>query len=323
MPSLQEAIATFIQLDRSPITNRDYGNCLRRLATAIGPSRDLRLVTLADLIDYGAKLRPTVSQGTYAQYTRIIRGFFTWCAEVGYLEQSPAAGLIARKPPKDPNRQRAIPPDELQRLIDAVRRSARDFAIVMFLADTGCRVGGISRLRISALDLDNHTATLLEKGNRYYAVFFGAETTAALRRWLAKRPVSVEHDYVFTHGRNATPLKPVSIAMMVERVTREVCARPYRPHSIRHAVGHAWAKAGVPVTITQRKLGHANPQMTMQFYYPESQEYLKTMSEENSLIATGRKGSQPPELPPQSERGAAGEEPPAVSGGKIIRLNFG
>jgi hypothetical protein len=52
MPTLTEAITTYLKVDRAASTNHNYQFILRPMAAAIGPLRDLALVTYADLVDY-------------------------------------------------------------------------------------------------------------------------------------------------------------------------------------------------------------------------------------------------------------------------------
>lgn len=315
MPSLQEVINVYLQLDRSPVTNQNYGMYLNKLAKSIGPDRDIRRIAFEDLVDYMAALRKRVAPTTYKQYHQLTRSFFAWCVKTRYLDESPAAGLTARTPRRQPQ-DRAISKADLDALLDALKYRVRDHAMVMFLADTGCRVGGLVSLQLSKLDLDNKTAVLHEKGDRYYTVYFTEDTVAALKKWLARRPPA-HHDYVFTTMRLGVSRRilAASVGRMVARVTKEVCSRSYGPHSIRHAVGHLWAKAGVPVTYTQHKLGHTSPSTTLSFYYPESEEGLRSWSEQYSLVSPSPAPAAPAATPEQSPAKPARE-------GKIIRLDI-
>ncbi|HEX2619765.1 MAG TPA: tyrosine-type recombinase/integrase [Phototrophicaceae bacterium] len=332
MSSLQEVINIYIRLDRSPITNLAYAGFLNRMAAAVGPARDIRRITFGDLVDYMAEIRNHVSASTHRQYNQIVRGFFAWCAEARYIKESPAAGLLARTPPKEP-RNRAIPLADLRALLDALRDDERDFAFVMFMADTGCRVGGLVSLRLANLDLAGMTAVLHEKGDRYYTVYFGEATADALRRWLAKRPVT-DHDYVFTAQVKNGVIKPLSqggVSAIMARTSARVCSQVWRPHSIRHAVGHRWAEEGIPISLSQSKLGHTSANTTLSFYYPNSPDQLQQLSHQYSLASlltgsagnTDRSQQQPQEQQPQGR--ADPESDPSADESttpKIIRLKF-
>lgn len=287
MPTLEQALHTYLQLDRRPMTNYQYRLVLGKFVTAIGPGRDVRLATYEDLIDYLARLRERgLRPFTVANHTAVIKAFFHWCVERRYIDTSPAEGIARSIPRRDPSQSRAIPPDELQRMIQyAKATSPRNYAILLFFADTGCRVGGLVSLTLANLDLEHHVALLEEKGGQPHRARFGVQTAAALENWLRVRP-KVAHDYVFTTSGSGRPLKRQSVASMVTKLARRTDAsEDWSPHSIRHAVGHAYAKAGVPVTITQRKLGHSHPSVTAAFYYPTDDAYLDLVSQRLELAA--------------------------------------
>lgn len=286
MITLKTALQIYLQIDRSEVTNHNYLTFLGKVVKNLGEDRPVSNVTLAELVDYTATLKERLKPGTYSTYMVMLKMFFRWCVDNHYCEHNPAAGLKSRKPYKGDNVNRAMPPDVLQALLDATRHKARDYAILMFLADTGCRAGGLVSLRLSNLNLEDGSAILNEKGDRRHKVYFSAETTEALRRWLVKRP-SCEHDYVFTRRikHSSPPLLPASVTKFMGRLTTEMFGKAYGPHSIRHAVGHALAKAGVPVTVTQKKLGHANPAITMSVYYPDDEAFVRGVLEQHPLAA--------------------------------------
>lgn len=293
MPTLEESIAIFLQSDRAEQTNRHYTYVLNRMSKAIGSQRDVALVTYEDLADYVYKLYNNgrkgkgVKRSTAAGYLQVIQNFFTFCVRRKYLSASPAADLYVRKSTPDPVKSRAVPPGELNAMIDCARYHKRNYAIILFLADTGCRVGGIASLTISNLDVDNLTALLLEKAARWHRAYFGERTAQALREWLTVRP-ETNHDYVFTvsQKRGAGPLAKLSYNSVVNKLSKESGAsRIYNPHAIRHSVGHALAERGLPVSAVAAKLGHSNTAVTTAFYYPKHDDYVAAISRNLSLAA--------------------------------------
>lgn len=286
MPSLDQCLTTYLKLDRSPRTNAQYAMVLSRLVQAIGPARDVRLISYEDLVDYLARLRATIKPSTCAGYVSIIKSFFNWCHHRGYIDRSPAAAIVRKIPPPDPSRSRAIPTDELRRIVDYARiTSPRNYALLLFMIDTGCRVGGLVSLMLGNLDLERMSAKLLEKGRVWQTVYFGTTTADALRAWLEKRP-AVKHDYVWTGQGRGNPITTNAVFVLLHRLSeRTECSRLWSPHAIRHAVGHAYAKAGVPVTVTQHKLNHASPAITMGHYYPHDDAYMIEVSHRYELLA--------------------------------------
>lgn len=288
MTTLHEALLTFVRLDRSPYTNRQYERVLTRLAIDIGPQRDVKLIRYEDLVDYFARQRGRgLKPITLNSYLSVHKSFFNWCVERKYIEQSPAADVRLRKPPRDQTKQRAIPPDELRAIVEYARIvSPRNYALLLFMIDTGCRVGGLVSLTRANLDLENGTAILIEKGQVQHRAMFTERTTSALQRWLKLRP-ECGHDHVWTgQGPEYTALTRHAVNYVMYRLCeRTGASRLWSPHSIRHAVGHAWAKAGVPLSTTARKLGHANKSITAEYYYPDDDEYLREMTRRHALVA--------------------------------------
>lgn len=319
MPTLDEAIQRFLQVERRPGTNRQYGHITRHFKEAMGAECDIASIDYPALVSYIALLRQRRHRGkplkdaTVREYAQVVRSLFSWCMDAGYIQHSPAIKLKVQKLSPAYDQSRAIPPDELTRMIEYARAtSLRNYAMMMFLTDTGCRVGGAVSLTLTNLHLGGQTADLIEKGGKEQRVYFGETTAAALAAWLEKRP-TVNHDYVWTgDGPFYMPLTRAGVAAVVNRLAdRTGASRRWGPHSIRHAVGHAWAKKGIPIVAIQMKLGHSDPSVTMRFYQPKDANYLQRLSNDLSLAALGES---PAPLPVPK---------PTKTDGKIIRPDFG
>ncbi len=300
MPTLSEALRYYLAEDRRDLTNLQYSLVIGRLIEAIGPARDVRRVTYEDLVDYfEAQKARGLKSSSIASYTSMVKAFFNWCVRHGYAEQSPAQHLRrkVKTASRDP-RSRAIPNEELRRMVDYARMtSKRNYALLMFLVDTGCRAGGAASLTRARLHLEGY-ALLDEKGGKPFKARFGVETADALRAWLAARP-DADHDSVWTGlGPHYKALTPDGISAVVRVLAAKTGAsRAWAAHAIRHAVGHAYAEAGLPPTAAQAKLGHSDVLITLNNYYPDGEEYADRVSRENPLIALKASAPEPPEPP--------------------------
>lgn len=288
MPTLADALHTFLQVDRSPLTNKQYTCILTPLIAAIGPARDTLRVTYEDLADYfyplirDHQLKLTTSRN----YLLVIKVFFNWCAKRRYVEYSPAHDLKVRQGDDAPPSTRAVPPDELYAMVNLASFKTRDYAIMLFLADTGCRVSGIASLTLDNLHLDKHMAFIHEKGGRWQRVDFGSDTAEALGAWLEQRP-EVEHDAVFTQtlGRGGKPMKSNNFRYLVKRLAYLTeASKLYTPHAIRHSVGHAWGDRGVPMAMLMRKLNQRDYRSTQRYNSSDTVAVAQT-SRELSLAA--------------------------------------
>lgn len=290
MPTLHEALLTFLQVDRSPATNRQYHMVLSKLVTAVGPQRSISLIRYEDLVDYFARLRATgIEASTQFGYLSVTKAFFNWCVECAYIEASPAAKVKVRKSRKKAQRSPAVPPEELKAMVEVARAtSPRNHALLLFLIDTGCRVGGLVSLTLANLHLEDGWALLLEKGQKEHRALFGEQTAAALEKWLSRRPL-VSHDYVWTGRRPASkPLTASGAGDVIRRLAAYAeCSQEWGPHAIRHATGEAYAKLGLPLTVVQAKLGHEDPSITARYYFPNDEAYLVATSRRYPLAALG------------------------------------
>jgi integrase len=286
MLTLAQAASNYLNLDRVESTISTYRSAVEPMVAAIGPSRDIHRIDLGDLLDYTASVRPGLKASSFKHYVTCIKIFFNWCVKMHYLEVSPAAGLVARLP-DEPPRDRAIPPDVLEQMLVSSQNDPHDYALLLFLADTGARRGGVASLTLDHLDLPNESALIRNKGGRFYTVYFSEITATALHAWIDVRPM-VDHEFVWisrskkNYGR---AIRPETISRMCRRRSRAVCGTPYGPHSIRHAVGHGLAHAGTEVTITQRKLGHRSVRTTLEHYYPNTDKHVRDLSHAMPLPA--------------------------------------
>jgi site-specific recombinase XerD len=75
--------------------------------------------------------------------------------------KTPAAAAQAPK---------AVALDDVRAMLAVVDQNTpegkRDRALIYFLLDTGCRLGGLISLTVDRLDLDHRRAILIEKGDR-------------------------------------------------------------------------------------------------------------------------------------------------------------
>lgn len=287
MPSLQEALDTFLLIERRPQTNRQYEITLGCLIRAIGPDNDVSLISYEILLNYQARLRKTVKPSTLRGYTNIYKAFFKWCQSRKYTEVNPAADLLLPRKNGEPAASRAIPAAELRRMVEYARvTSVRNYALLLFLCDTGCRVGGLVSLTVLHLHLDEGFAFIEEKSGKWVRVMFGEETANALGAWLRKRP-ACQHDYVWTGKAPAyAPIKRAAVEALFRVLSEKTDAsQVWGPHNVRHAVGHAWAKAGMPPHITKEKLNHQHVSTTLNFYYPQQDPYVEVASRHLSLAS--------------------------------------
>lgn len=272
--TVAELVALFLQaLDgvMSPATLIWYRRRLGPMRDALG-SLPLQQVTVDDLRAWRADLcRRPLSPWTLHGYVRAVRRLFAWMVEEGHLPVSPAARLELPALPIEP--ARGIAPADMLKILDAARGAPRDYALCLFLADTGARVGGAAGLVVADLDFVSGRAEVREKGSKARTVYLTRRTSRALSDYLGGRrsgPVFLDS------RRRGNPLQPGGIYQVIERLARRagVTGR-WNPHAWRHGAARGWLKAGANLAQVSQMLGHTDVSVTVKFYGAFVDEELK------------------------------------------------
>ncbi len=187
--------------------------------------------------------------------------------------------------------------EEMQALLAAPdqqdHQGFRDYALLLFLYNTGARASEASHLRIRDLDLVSLAATLHGKGRRVRQCPLWKLTAATLRRLVDNRAVFQE---VFVN-RRGQPLTRYGIHTLVKRHARRAAlmmptlrTKRVSPHTIRHATAMSLLRSGVDINTIRIWLGHVSLQTT--HIYAESDLKMKAEALaqcEGPLVHPGKK----------------------------------
>ena len=296
--TLKEAIDEFllscVAAGRSPATVGWYKRRLKQFLSFVGDV-SLESVTIGHLRRFLAQLREIgrqyedhpyreavdrpLSEYTIAGYVRSLKTFFNWLESDQYItaSQNVASRLKRVRLPKLPPKSASL--SDIQALLRAARDgqksvflAKRDFAVVMFLAHTGCRVGGLVHLRLSDLNIEEGSALVTEKGQKSRYVFFSDETKQALREWLEVRPSGSEFLFVGERG----PLTGWGVNQLLSRLKKRagVDGR-VNPHSFRHYFARDYLLNGGDLASLSDLMGHADVVVTKNSYSVFLKEELK------------------------------------------------
>ena len=152
----------------------------------------------------------------------------------------------------------------------------RDYALLLFLCNTGARASEASHLKIGDLDLVSAVVTFLGKGRRVRQCPLWKLTAATLGRLVGNRTASQD---VFVN-RFGQPLTRYGIHTLVKRHARRAAltaptlrTKRVSPHTIRHATAMALLRSGVDINTIRIWLGHVGLQTTN--VYAESDLEMK------------------------------------------------
>jgi integrase/recombinase XerD len=275
--NLKDALGIFYDSITNTNTLRTYKETLRPMADFVG-NRPLSAITTADLITHiNTYKKRNLSPKTVNKHIKHIKSFFNWLVNIGELTQSPAKPIKSMRVDNSVPKNKAMPKEDLQKILEYTRWFPREDAFIKFLADTACRARGVAGLRIGDIDFDTNTATVTEKFDKTRIVAFGDATANALRRWLAIR--KAPNDFVFQKGNRS--FSAAAAGKMVRTLCIKVGVKPRQTHSLRHAKAYELSDAGVSVTVIAKALGDTE-QIVMEYYMPKDIERavqaLKAMS---------------------------------------------
>jgi site-specific recombinase XerD len=143
----------------------------------------------------------------------------------------------------------------------------RDWIILLFLQNTGCRASEVAHLRIADLDLQPPSSTsrsfvrIEGKGRKPRLCPLWRATTEALRKLTKDRS---PEEYVFL-SRLGRPFTRFGIYCLVKRYVRHISKRNesiarkhVSPHTIRHSAATHLLQAGVDLNTIRGWLGHVS-----------------------------------------------------------------
>lgn len=203
-----------------------------------------------------------------------VKAFGRWCVETNRLKENPAtmvkklpiAGQLAER--------RAFTDDEIERLFWAVdhRRVQSDAfreerkLIYETMLGTGFRTSELAAVMVHQV---HPTYIELrapdEKARRGVRQPILPDLYAKLSAWIEGRKKS-KNDHLFVYTK-----KTIEKHFVRDRIAADIPYKDDRGHlavmySLRHTYGTRLARAGVPLTTTQRLMRHSTPELTAKYY---------------------------------------------------------
>jgi site-specific recombinase XerD len=172
---------------------------------------------------------------------------------VPYLEKAEIDALLAT-----PDRQR--------------RTGQRDYALLLFLYNTGARADEAAHLTRGALELGRPASVrILGKGRKMRLCPLWDHTAQVLRECLGDRLAGPAETPVFLNVRGQ-PLTRFGIYAVVERLVARAGTRMpslhtkrISPHSVRHSTAVHLLRAGVDINTIRAWLGHVSLETTNRY----------------------------------------------------------
>ena len=206
-----------------------------------------------------------------------------WCAQIR---------LISFKKTAHPGITYLDKPEMDALLASPDRRTAlgrRDYALLLFLYNSGARASEAAELRIADVDWYAKSVRIIGKGNKRRTCPLWPNTVDQLRLLAAQR----EPEQRLFLNRNGQPITRYGIHTLVERYTSRACqqspslgTKRVSPHVIRHTAATHLLRSGADINTVRAWLGHVS--LTTTNIYAETD--LETKSRALAMCAPAADG---------------------------------
>ena len=258
---------------RPDTTQRAYRREVRLLLDWLG--KPLADTTLADVQAYVDTLE-RFAPATRRRIIATIKSLFSMAHDTGYLRFNVAR--VLRSPSnRDRLAERMLTPGQVERLL-AATTNARDYAILMVLYASGCRISELTSLHWRDCQERGEAGqiTVYGKGGKERAVLLPLPAWEALQAIGPGAP----DEPVFRAVHTNHQLAAVTVRYHLQRWAKAAGVNlPVTPHWYRHTHATHALEGGAPLPLVQATLGHSNISTTGRYLHvrpgDSSGRYLK------------------------------------------------
>jgi integrase len=224
----------------------------------LGDKTPLKDITHARILGATGAMRAVmVSNGTMNRRVAVLSKVLHLAQDMGALDAVPKLPRWREAAP----RERYLSPDEEDRLLESALLSVPTvYNGIIFLIQTGCRVGEMFAL--TSKDIDEHRAPLLwhvraetTKTNKARVIPLTTEARQALRR----------QQQIHSHMPWGSALTRSQFNHAWEQVRKAAGLEDVRLHDLRHTFASRLVQRGVSIYTVQHLLGHTNVSTTMRY----------------------------------------------------------
>lgn len=264
-----------VERNLSPRTVEAYLRDLRQFYAflkqheAISVQTDLLMpVDLLLLRQYLAQLHKSCGRTSIARKLSAIKIFFRFLVREGVLADSPADSLST--PRREQYLPKVLSAEQVGHLLDRSLPGQhllvlRDLAIFELIYSCGLRVGELTSLDMSAIDLENHQVRVLGKGNKERILPIGRQACSALQNYLTERGHPDQQDALFLNQRGGRLTSRSVQRNLKNRLLQFNLPTDVTPHALRHSFATHLLDAGADLRVIQELLGHASLSTTQKY----------------------------------------------------------
>ena len=170
-----------------------------------------------------------------------------------------------------------LPPERIEEALEGIDRSSwlgmRDYALILFLYASGCRIS--EALAVQKSDFQEGWLTIrMAKGQKQRQVPVARQALLAMDAYLAVRPLPSQWIWINYRG---TQLSRISAYQVVQKYLQT------SPHTLRHSFATALVLGGADLRVVQELLGHASINTTQIYTHMEKENLRQTVMAHHPL----------------------------------------
>ncbi|MBQ7096015.1 MAG: tyrosine-type recombinase/integrase [Clostridia bacterium] len=249
-------------------------------------------ITTADIYDYLYYCREVRKNGprSVARKMATLRTYFKYMTiKTHQLESNPMEKIETPSPRK--NLPKHLTLEESAELLQSIRHSRRDFAIITIFLNCGLRLAELVSLNIK--DVSNEFVVVTGKGNKQRTIYLNDACRTAINDYVNhERPKEgIQDPEALFISRNRRRISRRAVQNIVEKylTLAGLGGQHLSTHKLRHTAATLMHRYGeVDIRVLQDVLGHENLSTT-QIYVHVDSEQIKNASMQNPLSKIKRK----------------------------------
>lgn len=202
-----------------------------------------------------------ISKSTQNNKKCIIRSFFQWLKEEGYIEEDPTTRI---RPESVSTKPEEIFTDFQ---IETIRRACtknRDIAMIDLMVTSGMRVSELVSVNINDINYSDNSIIVCGKGEKYRKVYFDGRTLSSITTYLKERTDSNEALFVSENAPHQR-IKTVTVRKILKAIESKTGITNIHPHRFRHTMASRAVSKGCDIVAVQKFLGHSDVKTTMRY----------------------------------------------------------
>jgi len=186
--------------------------------------------------------------------------------------------------------------DEVKAVLDSIKYETaigkRNYAIILLAVSTGIRAGDILNLKLTDIDWENHTVSLVqEKTDKWMTTFLSGQTENAIADYILEgRPQTDEKNVFVRHKAPIVPMTVTSLTKIMDQQCKRAgvekkIGRSF--HGLRRTFATLLANEGVDVNKISQMLGQLKPNSSKVYMSFDNEKLAKCAMDFADIPITG------------------------------------